>query len=90
MSPALFAAARTSARVASSRQFSLLTSMRNVARSFEPHPFQRLPVSHASARPDYSALMKRIGGQTMVFVPAFGTIMAWPLVASQFLDGHVM
>ncbi|KAL5604914.1 hypothetical protein BROUX41_001756 [Berkeleyomyces rouxiae] len=89
MSPALASAARASARLAGNRQFSLLTSMRNVARSMEPHPFQRLPGSHVAARPDYSAMIKRIGKQTVVFSPAFATIMFWPMAASQLLDGHV-
>lgn len=65
MSPIIAAASRSAARVAGRRQFSLLTSMRNVARSFEPHPFQRLPVSHNAARPDYVAMLKRISGQTI-------------------------
>lgn len=48
--------------------FSLMSSLRSFARSFEPHPFQRLPVAAKPASPDLGRLIKRTGGNAVVYV----------------------
>lgn len=48
------------------RQFTVMRTMRNVARSFEPHPFQRLPISSTPQRADWSKLIKRSAGQALM------------------------
>lgn len=47
--------ARNTFRAVQRRQFSLLNTMRHMARSFEPHPFQRMSNVEA-AKPDYTKL----------------------------------
>lgn len=62
MSPVVARAAIRASRAAAqgqARQFSVVKTMRNVARSFEPHPFQRLPVSSEPQAADWSKLFKR-------------------------------
>lgn len=49
--------ARNNFRAVQRRQFSLLTTMRHMARSFEPHPFQRMSNVQA-AKPDYAKMIK--------------------------------
>lgn len=57
---------RAAARAAGRRQFSLLTNMRNVARSMESHPFERLPTKQTAARGDWGKEAKRVGGQALL------------------------
>lgn len=53
--------ARNTFRAVQRRQFSILTTMRHMARSFEPHPFQRMS-NLGSAKPDYAKMIKyRLG-----------------------------
>lgn len=69
MSPIVARAALRATRAAAqqqSRQFSVMRTMRNVARSFEPHPFQRLPLSAQPQAGDWSKLVKRSAGQALM------------------------
>lgn len=61
MSPIIARAAfRASFRAPSqARQFSVMRTMRNAARSFEPHPFERLPNTAKPQAGDYMKLVKR-------------------------------
>ncbi|KAM4057826.1 hypothetical protein HRG_009447 [Hirsutella rhossiliensis] len=77
------------ARTAVRRPFSVLASARTAARSFEAHPFQRLPISQRAARPDWAREVKRVGSQALVFFPAFAVMLGWPFAAKSLVDGHV-
>jgi hypothetical protein len=65
MSPII---ARAVARAAGRRQFSLLPSVRGIARAIEPHPFERLPVSQKAAPGDYGKLIKNVGQRAALSV----------------------
>ncbi|KAB5554499.1 hypothetical protein GE09DRAFT_130127 [Coniochaeta sp. 2T2.1] len=84
MSPII---ARTTAqaglRMASrSRSFSLMTSLRQLGRSFEHGtPFERLPVTQKSAAADWGKLARRAGGQAIIFFPAMAVMLGWPYAA---------
>lgn len=69
MSPVVARAAIRATRAATqgqAMQFSVMRTMRNVARSFEPHPFQRLPVASNPQPGNWAQLFKRVGGQAVV------------------------
>lgn len=70
MSPIIARAAiratRATAQGQQFRQFSVMRTMRNVARSFESHPFQRLPIANSTQAADWSRQFKRVGGQAVV------------------------
>lgn len=71
MSPILARAAiRATTRAAAQgqqvRQFSVMQTMRNMARSFEPHPFQRLPNASQPQAADWSKLIKRSAGSALM------------------------
>ncbi|KAF9882190.1 hypothetical protein CkaCkLH20_00226 [Colletotrichum karsti] len=88
MSPAF--AARTAARMAiQRRQFSLLTNMRNVARSFEPHPFQRMSQTGVQAKPYYGAMLKKRAATAGMFFPLAGFILGWPYLTYLMFDGRI-
>ncbi|KAI6363732.1 hypothetical protein MCOR25_005798 [Pyricularia grisea] len=90
MSPVLArAAAIRNAAVTGTRQFSLMAAMRNMARSFEPHPFQRLPNTQKPQAADYAKIFKRSGKTVMIYFPGMALILGWPLMAQKMLDGHV-
>ncbi|ODA80650.1 hypothetical protein RJ55_03609 [Drechmeria coniospora] len=76
-------------RVVARRPFSMMMRLRSAARSFEAHPFQRLPVSQQAARGDWGAEMKRVGKQAAIFFPGFAVLLGWPLAAKSIFDGHV-
>ncbi|KAL2118469.1 hypothetical protein VTJ04DRAFT_8129 [Mycothermus thermophilus] len=69
--------------------FSLMSSLRSFARSFEPHPFQRLPVAAKPASPDLGRLIKRTGGNAVVFFPVAAGLLGWPYLAATVFDNHV-
>ncbi|KAL2255851.1 hypothetical protein VTK26DRAFT_2613 [Humicola hyalothermophila] len=69
--------------------FSVWHDLRSFARGFEPHPFQRLPVTEHPAPGDYGKLIKRSAKQVLVYVPTAFTLLGWPLMAKNLLDGHV-
>ncbi|KAJ4396546.1 hypothetical protein N0V93_000766 [Gnomoniopsis smithogilvyi] len=92
MSPIVARAALRATRAAAqqqTRQFSVMRTMRNVARSFEPHPFQRLPISNQTQAGDWSKLVKRSAGQALIYFPGFGLVLGWPLIAQSVLDGSM-
>ncbi|KAF3760581.1 hypothetical protein M406DRAFT_358238 [Cryphonectria parasitica EP155] len=90
MSPIIARAAIRATRTAGqNRQFSVMRTMRNVARSFEPHPFQRLPNAGTPQKADWSKLVKRSAGQAMIYFPGFGFILGWPYLAKVGLDGRM-
>ena len=68
MSPIIARAAiRAAAQGQQARQFSVMRTMRNVARSFESHPFQRLPIANNSTQAaDWGKVARRVGGQAVV------------------------
>jgi len=60
-------AAQAGLRMASRRQFSLMTSLRQLARGFEHGtPFERLPTTQKPATPDWGKQLRRVGGQAVV------------------------
>ncbi|KAH6641661.1 hypothetical protein F5144DRAFT_600272 [Chaetomium tenue] len=69
--------------------FSIMHNLRAIARSFEPHPFQRLPVASSAAPADWARLVRRAGGQAVVFFPAGLLMLGWPYAAAAMLDGKV-
>lgn len=70
MSPIIARAAiratRAAAQQQTTRQFSVMRTMRNMARSFEPHPFQRLPVTNQTQAGDWGKLVKRSASQALM------------------------
>ncbi|KAH6696889.1 hypothetical protein F5X68DRAFT_196261 [Plectosphaerella plurivora] len=85
MSPTV---ARTAFRAVQRRQFSMLTTMRHMARSFEPHPFQRMsPLG--SAKPDYFKMIKFRLGTAGLFFPLIFSVLGWPYAAYALLDGRL-
>ncbi|KAJ9156441.1 hypothetical protein NKR23_g1274 [Pleurostoma richardsiae] len=90
MSPIVARAAiRASARATGQRNFSIMRSMRNFARSFEAHPFEKMPVTTNSQAPDYAKMVKRVGTQAIIYVPGLTFLLGWPLMVKQGIDGHV-
>ncbi|KAK1569504.1 uncharacterized protein LY79DRAFT_594839 [Colletotrichum navitas] len=88
MSPAV--AARNAVRFAvQRRQFTLLHNMRQVARSFEPHPFQRMSQSGVHAKPFYGAMIKKRLGTAALFFPTALAILGWPYVSYKTFDGRI-
>ncbi|RKU46590.1 hypothetical protein DL546_005747 [Coniochaeta pulveracea] len=82
--------ASQAARTAGKRQFSIMTSLRTLARSMEHGtPFQRLSQTQQSAPADWGRQFKRVGGNAVVYVPAIGSFLAWPYVASYITNDHI-
>lgn len=52
--------------VAQRRTFSIATRVRTLARSFEPHPFGRLPKTQEAARGDWVKQARRLGDAAML------------------------
>jgi hypothetical protein len=48
--------------------FSIMSNLRQFARSFVSHPFQRLPVACRSAPADWGKLVRRSASQVVVYV----------------------
>lgn len=65
-------AARRAANMAGRRQFSVMQNLRSFARSFEAHPFERLPVANNSQRADWGRQAKRVASQGAMYVFPFG------------------
>ncbi|KAF7892335.1 uncharacterized protein EAF01_010415 [Botrytis porri] len=72
-------------QVTSRRAFSILTRARQVARDFEPHPFERYPISQQAAKADWGRLVKRTAGNAMLYFPGFAFVLGWPLLAEKAL-----
>ncbi|KAH6840767.1 hypothetical protein B0I37DRAFT_418770 [Chaetomium sp. MPI-CAGE-AT-0009] len=71
------------------QHFSIMHNLRTIARSFEPHPFQRLPMTTSPAPADWGRLVRRATGQAVVFFPAGLLMLGWPYAAATMLDGRV-
>ncbi|TGO08407.1 hypothetical protein BTUL_0211g00190 [Botrytis tulipae] len=56
-------------QVASRRTVSILTRARQLARGFEPHPFERYPLSQQAAKADWGKLVKRTAGNAVLLAP---------------------
>ncbi|KAK4241024.1 hypothetical protein C8A03DRAFT_12696 [Achaetomium macrosporum] len=69
--------------------FSLMQNLRSFARQFEPHPFQRLPMTSKPQPADYGRLVRRAGAQAMVYFPLGLTLLGWPYAARLMLDGNI-
>lgn len=83
-------AAQAGLRMASRRQFSLMTSLRQLGRSFEHGtPFERLPVTQTPAAADWGRQFKRVGSQAAIFFPAMAVMLGWPYAASVVMNEHV-
>ncbi|KAJ0119306.1 hypothetical protein J7T55_013544 [Diaporthe amygdali] len=90
MSPIVARAAiRASTQAQATRQFSVMRTMRNMARSFEPHPFQRLPINSSTQGASWGKQVKRVGSQAVIYTTGFGIILGWPYAAAQVLDGRI-
>ncbi|KAK3944064.1 hypothetical protein QBC46DRAFT_350805 [Diplogelasinospora grovesii] len=91
MSPVIARAAlrSTLARTAGQRNFSVMRELRNFARGFEPHPFQRLPVTSNPQAADWGKQVKRIAGQAAIYFPAMAVLLGWPYGTKVLMDGHV-
>ncbi|POS68834.1 hypothetical protein DHEL01_v212772 [Diaporthe helianthi] len=83
------AAVRTSTQAQATRQFSVMRTMRNVARSFEPHPFQRLPITGQTQGGSWGKHVKQVGTQAAIYASGFTIILGWPYFAAKALDGHI-
>jgi hypothetical protein len=90
MSPIFARAAfRNASAAAGRRQFSVISSLRGFARSFEPHPFERLPVTTKSQAGDWGKHVKRLAKQGVLFAPTMSLILGWPYLAKVVADGRV-
>ncbi|KAK3359097.1 hypothetical protein B0T25DRAFT_86455 [Lasiosphaeria hispida] len=78
---AAFRAATRASQTAGRRNFSVINSLRGFARSFEAHPFERLPTATRSQGADWGRQIKRVGSQTAIFLPGFALILGWPYAA---------
>ncbi|KAK0727111.1 hypothetical protein B0T26DRAFT_638396 [Lasiosphaeria miniovina] len=76
-------------RTVTRRQFSMIQSMRSFARSFESHPFERLPASTPSHALDWSLPIKGLAKKSALYFPFMGVFLGWPLVAATVADGHI-
>ncbi|KAK0754653.1 hypothetical protein B0T18DRAFT_425008 [Schizothecium vesticola] len=82
-------AARRAANIAGRRQFSGMQNLRSFARSFEAHPFERLPVANNSQGADWGKQAKRVASQGAIFIPGMLLVLGWPALAKTGLDGHI-
>ncbi|CAH0048315.1 unnamed protein product [Clonostachys solani] len=85
MSPVTAQVVRTMGR----RQFSIIRSLRQVGRSMESHPFERLPVSAKSAPADWGRQFRRVGSQAVIFFPGMALALGWPYLPYLYYDGRV-
>ena len=51
----------SASRQAARRPFSILSRARHLARTFEPHPFERLPIAQKSAKADWGKQVRHLG-----------------------------
>ncbi|KAK4121435.1 hypothetical protein N657DRAFT_540453, partial [Parathielavia appendiculata] len=65
--------------------FSIMHNLRTFARSFEPHPFQRLPVTSHPAPADWGRLVTRSVKQATVYFPLGLALLGWPYLGSVVL-----
>ncbi|KAK4229620.1 hypothetical protein QBC38DRAFT_358991 [Podospora fimiseda] len=86
---AIRTAARNAFQLQQKRQFSIVQSLRQFARSFEHTPFERLPTTTQSASADWGRQLTRIGKQGVLYFPAMCVMLGWPYAAATLLDGHM-
>jgi len=55
--------------VAQRRTLSIFTRARAVVRTFEPHPFERLPLTQKAAKADWGKQIRHVGDAAMLYVP---------------------
>ncbi|KAK5662738.1 hypothetical protein OQA88_6145 [Cercophora sp. LCS_1] len=89
MSPIAARAAFRFGAAAGRRQFSVISSLRGFARSFEPHPFERLPVTTNAAAADWGRQLGRVAKQGVVFFPTIFLMLGWPYLGRVALDERV-
>jgi len=52
--------------VSQRRAFSVASRVRALARSFEPHPFERIPVTQKAAKADWGKQVRHLGDAAML------------------------
>ncbi|KAE9375249.1 hypothetical protein N431DRAFT_463346 [Stipitochalara longipes BDJ] len=75
--------------VAQRRGLSIFSRARAIARTVEPHPFERLPLTQKAAKADWGKQIRHVGDAAMFYFPAFGIFLGWPLLAEKMTDGHI-
>jgi hypothetical protein len=65
------------------RQISIVARLRSAARTFEPHPFERMPTSQQAAKADWGRQFRRVGDAGMLYV-------FLPLLMFPFIDVFVL
>ncbi|KAI1451400.1 hypothetical protein F4805DRAFT_463826 [Annulohypoxylon moriforme] len=50
---------------------------------------EALPVSQPSQRADWGRIVRARAGVASVYFPFMGTFLAWPMMSSYVLDGHM-
>lgn len=53
-------------QVASRRTFSILARARQLTRGFEPHPFERYPITQQAANADWGRLVRKTAGNAVL------------------------
>ncbi|KAL2209690.1 hypothetical protein CC79DRAFT_1332810 [Sarocladium strictum] len=79
----------TKAAPAFRRQFSIRAGLRQITRTMEPHPHGRRPASGISQPGDLPQELARVSKIALVFFPAIGTLLAWPIGAKALWQGHM-
>lgn len=82
------ASTRAAAQAKQTRQFSVVRNVRNVVRSFEPHPYSRLPIANKAQAGDYAKIAKRVGGNCVAFAAAVPVILGWPYFVQLAFRDH--
>ncbi|PMD15516.1 hypothetical protein NA56DRAFT_649996 [Hyaloscypha hepaticicola] len=52
--------------VAQRRTLSVFTRVRSIARTVEPHPFERLPLTQKAAKADWGKQLRHVGDAAML------------------------
>ncbi|KAK3377873.1 hypothetical protein B0H63DRAFT_525133 [Podospora didyma] len=90
MSPIIARAAMRAAAVrnvtGTTRNFSMVQSLRSFARSFEAHPFERMPTTTKSQAGDWGHQLKRVGSQAIIYFPGMAIMLGWPYAAMLTAD----
>ena len=55
--------------LAQRRTLSIFARARSIARTVEPHPFERLPISQKAAKADWGKQVRHVGDAAMLYVP---------------------
>ncbi|KAE8449853.1 hypothetical protein EG329_007330 [Mollisiaceae sp. DMI_Dod_QoI] len=72
------------------RPFSVIARVRQLARDFEPHPFERYPTSMKAAPADWGRQFRKLGDAALFYFPGFALVLGWPLIGEAMLDGHIV